>query len=179
MLNTTVKLGPGRTDRQAGGSMWQVHRGEEELWTVHEDLHARPKDMTSVVAPALSPGKCPYDFPRPKTNNLCFVYVGKSGTELSFQVCMTVCVCFLSLFMFFSAFWCLAAFNYLHTCHKIRWLLVEDNMKHDAVSAGPSMINIFRWWFYPITFQSRKACVGHNWKLLLISIILFIEISSP
>lgn len=104
--------------------------------------------------------------------NLRFVYASVSGAKLNFQVCIGVCVCFL-LFMFFSAFWSLAVFNYLHTCHKIRWLLVEDNMKHDVVSAGPSMINILRWWFYPITFQSREACVGYNRKLLLISIIVF------
>lgn len=88
------------------------------------------------------------------------------------------CLCLFSVVV--PVFWCLAAFNYLRTCHKIRWLLVEDNMKHEAVSAGPSMINNFCWWFHPITFQSREACVGHNWKLLLISMIFFfIDISSP
>lgn len=108
-------------------------------------------------------------FLRSKRNNVCFVFVSVSGNKLNFQACMAVYVCFL-LFMFFSAFWCLAACNYLHTCHKIRWRRVEDNMKHDPVFAGPAIINILGWWFYPITFQSSKACVGHNWKLLLISI---------
>lgn len=71
-------------------------------------------------------------------NDSCFVNESVSGAKLSLQVHVAVCVCFLLLFMFLSDF--LMSGGVQLPSH----LSQNDNMKHDTVSVGPSMINIFR-----------------------------------
>lgn len=115
----------------------------------------------------------------PKTHKCTFLVACLS----KFSGCIDSCLCFVfCYFCFFVIFYPhvgnlgVRALYCLHICLKITWLLVKANIKHHTVSTGPSLISILCWWFCPITFQSSKARMGFNRKLLLINIIHFIEI---